>query len=197
MRVEMSVPLEPVAYTAPVDLALDPPGHPRHRLVEYVHDRPGLSITDLAALTGLGHTTVCHHLGVLLRRGLVARERWGGAVRVFPATFSRTQRALVALSLAGRTAGVLRALAANPRATPATLARELGIHRQAVQWHLARLEKAGVIRVDRDHRPYRLTLTIRPEAVLRLLPPSPEPAPELPPLEYAAASSGNLDLPPA
>lgn len=158
------------APPAAANLALDPPHHPRHRILEEVGSRPGMSITDLAGATGLGHTTVCHHLGVLLRRGLIARERWGGSVRIFPATFSRTQRALVALARAGRTGDVLRALAAQPRASPAALARELGLHRQAVQWHLARLEKAGVLRVDREHRPYRLALTIRPESVARLLP---------------------------
>jgi DNA-binding IclR family transcriptional regulator len=150
---------------------LDPPHHPRHRILEEVGARPGLSITDIATATGLGHTTVCHHLAVLQRRRFVVRERWGGAVRIFPANLAPVQRALVALSHQGKTGAVLRALAAEPRATPASLARVLGLHRQAVQWHLARLEKAGVVQVDREHRPYRLNLTIRPETVVRLLPP--------------------------
>jgi DNA-binding transcriptional ArsR family regulator len=151
---------------------LEAPGHPRRRIMQEVQASPGVSITDLAALTGLGHTTVCHHLAVLQRRGLVVRERWGGSVRVFPTNLSPTHRTLLALARSGRTGDVLRALAGDPRATPASLARTLQLHRQAVQWHLARLEKAGMIRVDREHRPYRLALTVRPDAIMRLLPPS-------------------------
>lgn len=169
-------PLAPVADDAGTNL--EGPGHPRRRIMQEVQGSPGVSITDLAALTGLGHTTVCHHLAVLQRRGLVVRERWGGSVRVFPTNLSPTHRTLLALARSGRTGDVLRALATDPRATPASLARALQLHRQAVQWHLARLEKAGMIRVDREHRPYRLTLTVRPDAVMRLLPPSSAPAAE-------------------
>jgi predicted transcriptional regulator len=182
-----------VAEPALAGVPADPAGHPRRRILEEVAQRPGVSITDLAAVTGLGHTTVCHHLGVLLRRGLVLRERWGGSVRVFPVSLSPTHRALVAIARSGRSGEVLRALATDPRSTPATLARQLGLHRQAVQWHLGRLEKAGVLRVDREHRPYRLALTVRPDAVLRLLGPGAGSAPAAP----RAASVPALALPPA
>jgi DNA-binding transcriptional ArsR family regulator len=98
-------------------------------------------------------------------------------VRIFPTNLSPTHRALLALARSGKTGAVLRALAAEPRSTPAALARSLGMHRQAVQWHLARLEKAGMVHMDREHRPYRITLAVRPEALLRMLPPEPEAAP--------------------
>ncbi|MCA1812978.1 MAG: MarR family transcriptional regulator [Halobacteriales archaeon] len=162
-----AVTASPVA--APTILQ-EPAGHPRTRIIAEVRSRPGVSITDLALATELGHTTVCHHLGVLQRRGLVVRERWGGSVRIFPTDLSPTHRALLAQVRAGRTGEVLRALAARPRSSPTALGRELGLHRQAVQWHLSRLEKAGIVRVDREHRPYRITLTVKPESVLRLVP---------------------------
>lgn len=148
----------------------DPPGHPRHRILEVLGAQPGLSITELALATQMGHTTACHHLAVLHRKGLIVRERWGGAVRLFPATLMPLQRSLAALTRCGTTAQVLRELARDPRGTPATLSATLGLHRQAIQWHLARLEQAGLLHVDRDHRPYRLQMVVRPEAVLRVLP---------------------------
>jgi len=143
--------------------------HPRARITAEVQANPGASITDLASATGLGHTTVGHHVAVLQRRGLVVRERWGGSVRVFPTELNPLHRALLAQVRAPRTGEVLRALAEQPRATPIALSKLLGLHGKAVQWHLSRLEQAGILRVDRQHRPYRLALIVRPEAVLRLL----------------------------
>jgi predicted transcriptional regulator len=184
-----------------VHMAADPPGHPRHHILDIVQGRPGVSITDLAAATGLGHTTVCHHLAVLHRRAAVVRERWGGSVRVFPVDMSPTHRALLAQARAGRTGEVLRALAAAPRAAPADLTRALGLHRQAVQWHLERLERAGLVLVDRTHRPYRIALNVRPETVLRLLPGpaapaggAPSPVAAMPP---PLAAEPVMALPPA
>jgi DNA-binding transcriptional ArsR family regulator len=172
------LPSGPGLSDAPLPTALrEAEGHPRARITAEVRARPGLSITDIALATGMGHTTVCHHLAVLQRRGMVVRERWGGTVRVFPTDLSPTHRALLAQVRAGRTGQVLRALARAPHANPTSLGRELGLHRQAVQWHLARLERAGIVRVDREHRPYRIALTVKPEAVLRLLPEEPAASP--------------------
>lgn len=184
MTESMLLPLQLDAAAAPPPAAPSPvaPGRlpegerrPRDRIAAEVRAQPGASITELALATGLGHTTVCHHLAVLHRRGLVVRERWGGSVRVFPTDLSPTHRALLAQVRTRRTGDVLRALAQDPRASPAALSRRIGMHRQAVQWHLTRLERAGIVRLDRDHRPYRITLNVRPEAVLRLAAPPPVP----------------------
>jgi predicted transcriptional regulator len=53
-------------------------------------------------------------------------------------------------------APVLAALRAEPGASKTALARRLAIARATLAWHLGRLERAGLVRCERDGREVRV-----------------------------------------
>jgi len=113
----------------------------REKLATLVHDEPGISFNDAAKRLGLGAGTLTYHAHVLERSGIVFSARDGQQRRFFPVS-------------GGRVAGVaslgdraLAALSAGPRGL-AELARELGVSRQALHYHLKRLAREGKVRAQ-------------------------------------------------
>jgi DNA-binding transcriptional ArsR family regulator len=83
-----------------------------------------------------------HHLRALERGRLVRKERDGARLR-FYSSGAEARPGFAAEVLAPLQASILRALAARPGLSQAALADELGVSRQALNYHVQRLRRAG------------------------------------------------------
>lgn len=127
----------------------------RRRILDLLHERPGLGAAEAARVLALDPTTIRYHLRRLAREGLAvehgvpARPRYFAAGSVAPA-----QRARHCATDARRR--VLDAVAAAPGLTPTVLARGLALARPTVSWHVGRLARDGLVVVERAGREVRV-----------------------------------------
>lgn len=137
---------------------------PRRRVVhDTIAEHPGVTVRELARLTGLSHGVASHHITVLARHGKVTRFREGRATRLFPGhgRFDATWTQVAALrdpalrDLHGWLAG-------NPGRTQAEVVRAMagqGWTRARTQRGLARLLRAGLAAASPSGRRQRYSAT--------------------------------------
>lgn len=124
----------------------------RRRIFDVVRARPGQSIAEISAAVGVSHSTASYHLDRLLEFNLLAATPDGNKTRFFVnggAYTEEERRVLTALSNA-ETRRLLATVVANPGCYRAELTTRLGVSSPTVNWHLARLLQAGLVR--EEHR---------------------------------------------
>jgi DNA-binding transcriptional ArsR family regulator len=127
--------------------------HPvRESIVGLVQAEPGIHAQRLRRELGLGWGTLAHHLRVLETWGLVALLRDGNKVKAFPSEWSPAERRRAAALASPGTSQVYQAITETPGAEQRQLAVTVGRSHPTVIWHAERLEKAGLIRVERRGR---------------------------------------------
>lgn len=136
--------------------------HPRRaQIVALLRSEPGATSSGLARAMGVSRQTVEHHLRVLVRTGWVVEHASGRSVHHFESdglVDVPLREARVALAAAGR-AAVARALAqAEAPRTQAELEASLGLQQRLVSYHLARLERSGLVEAIKG-RPRRYAPT--------------------------------------
>jgi predicted transcriptional regulator len=140
--------------------------HPtRRRIYDHLLALPGDHFRSIARSLDLGMGVARHHLDVLLSRDLVYADKSSGRVRYYVKTPSAQieMNDLYAKhwTLRDTRQRILRVVQTMDVATPTKVAGMMGISRQLAAYHLAQLEKAGVLRYEK--RGYRL----RPAAPIR------------------------------
>ena len=124
----------------------------RRRIFDVVRARPGQSIAEISAAVGVSHSTASYHLDRLLEFSLLAATQDGNKTRFFVnggAYTEEERRVLTALSNA-ETRRVLAVLLAHPGSYRAELTALLSVSSPTVNWHLARLLAASLVR--EEHR---------------------------------------------
>ncbi|MHB8633665.1 MAG: winged helix-turn-helix transcriptional regulator [Thermoplasmatota archaeon] len=136
------------------DQLLDNPH--RARVYEAVCTDPGLSIVSLRGRCGISWTTAVHHLRRLEQGGLVVSVREGGFRRYFAGRSeeARQCRPIAALARPG-TRRVADVVAQSPGLNQKELCRLLGIANPAASKQLARLNRLGLVEVQREGRQRR------------------------------------------
>lgn len=111
----------------------------RERIVALVRERPGITFGELRRALRVGAGTLTYHARVLEKAGVIFSRPDGQTRRFYPvgagpveATPPLSERALTAL----RERGPMRA---------SDLARELGVSRQALHYHLKRMMEEGTL----------------------------------------------------
>lgn len=135
----------------------------RARVLALLRERPGLGTTEAARELGLDPTTVSYHLRRLAKERLVVTEGKGRCARHFASgSLAAPERVRI---LAERTSPqVLAAIRDAPGAPTASLAARVDIARTTLRWHLASLERAGLVRCERDGARVRVFPVFRKEA---------------------------------
>ena len=132
--------------------------HPiRRRIYDHLVRLPGDHFRSVARSLNLAVGTARYHLDALAREGLVYKQDTNGRARYYVTGGEAEVNRLYARhweyrDVRLRILGLLRRMES---AQPATIAKALGMSRQLVSYHLARLEKAGRVRRHGVH--YRLT----------------------------------------
>lgn len=128
------------------DRAVD---HPRRQeVLAAVEASPGISLNELGRRTEIPKSALTHHLRVLERLGFLTSRRERIWTRFFPPHHVRRKIAIVTT----RQEDVTQLLSREPGLSQTDLATRLGLQRKAAQYHLDRLEQAGVVRSDRSGR---------------------------------------------
>lgn len=122
----------------------------RDRLLDYLHERPGCCIQDIADHLGIARTSAVHHVRVLRRDRQVVVQRKGRRVLHFPtAVDDRVHRTILAAWRLDTARAILEHLSRDPRASWRAVARSLGVTPRAVRWHLQRMQADGLLRIRR------------------------------------------------
>lgn len=122
--------------------------HPaRDRLLEHIRRSPGAHLSALVKEVG-SYGAAVYHLSRMEREGLVRSARDGMRRCFYPIEIRPT----VDTHLSEIARGILRLVAANPGLSLSEAGRQMGISRQLVAHHLARLEEAGFVERRGDGR---------------------------------------------
>lgn len=124
----------------------------RERLYLLVEGRPGMSFGDLGEAAGMREGVLAHHLATLEREGLVRRQRLGTRLAFYAAQSPTAARQVPALQAR------LLALVRRGPVSQAEAARQLGVTRQALHYHVKALHALGLLEVAREGRETPLAL---------------------------------------
>ncbi|HWG91982.1 MAG TPA: winged helix-turn-helix transcriptional regulator, partial [Candidatus Thermoplasmatota archaeon] len=124
----------------------------RRDVYELLKENPGLSAAEVAARTGLTHQTITYHLTVLTSSRLVVAQGRGARKFYFVngSSFSPEERRLMSVIKDRETMEVLKLVVDAPGLCKKDLAERLGVSRQTVNWHLSKLEEAGLVAETKD-----------------------------------------------
>ena len=153
--------------------------------------QPGLTIRQVAVRLGVSHATTTYHLGVMVRKGLLLRQRDGREVRHFLNSGSgSTDQFVEALYRDARKRKVIEFLAAREVALSINkMALHLGLPFGYLKRTLQQLETQGLVALPSvcmryyvEVRPQlrSLVATFNPEADLREKAPAPKDDPTPP-----------------
>lgn len=120
--------------------------HPsRARLVDIVRRSPGVSLADAQRASGLANGPFEHHLGKLVASGRVVVIEHGRARLL---RLAESGPLALAPGTAASVAGLVRS---RGQVRAADVARELGLSRQALHYHVRQLAEQGIIdaRIER------------------------------------------------
>lgn len=129
----------------------------RARLLDALRARPGLAVVDAARAVDVDPSTALYHLRRLVDEGVAVAEGARRAARYFAVgTVPPAQRLRIVAERESEP--IIEAIRAEPGASKTRLAQRLAIARASLSWHLGRLERAGLVRCERDGREVKVYL---------------------------------------
>jgi len=134
--------------------------HPaRGALLDVIQAEPGIHFGELQRRTRMANGTLAHHLGKLEHSGLVTARRLGRYATYFPGAAvpdGAAQAAAVSRSTGAQL--VLDAVRRQPGSSNLQLAHLTGLRPSTVNYHLQRLQDAGLVGIVRDGRSVRASV---------------------------------------
>ena len=123
-----------------------------------VSKSPGLTIADIARISGVRPQTARYHLSVLGKGGFVTTRRRGNKVHLFATGIGLpdAHRELLAVGAGSTTMRVLLEVVQAPGASRRSLRQATGLMRTAVAWHVRKLTRLGLVRAESEHGVSRL-----------------------------------------
>lgn len=142
--------LGPAPSTLPAFVDLPVLTNAQERILAYARASPGLTIRDMAKGLGVSHATMTHHLGLLVRKGMLARDRDGREVRHYPVGTERRKLTIEALCRDPRKRLVYEFLAGAPDAMSINrMAQKLQMPFGYLKRTLEQFEKQGLVTLYR------------------------------------------------
>ena len=144
-------------------LTVNPPAltPAQERVLALVAEFPGMTIRQLTTPLGSSHATVTYHLSLLVRKGLLVRERDGREVRHYLADDGRPTRYLTALSRhPGKRAILIFLASQSTNLSVNKMARQLGLPFGFLKRTLMALDRQGLIRLE--SRNFRYFVHVEP-----------------------------------
>ena len=123
----------------------------RERVFALIKAEPGIHASDLAAKAGVSWGTATYHLDVLSQCGMIVAHKDGRYRRYF-ANGCPGDKDVQSILRNARSAAVRDLVALRPGLSQRDLSEAAGMSPQALHWHLVRLERAGLVRREREGR---------------------------------------------
>jgi DNA-binding transcriptional ArsR family regulator len=130
---------------------LEHPG--RQEVYERVKAAPGINFVQLAQQVAFGSSTLNYHLRVLERNEYIASVKDGRYLRFFDrqaGTYSGAKKVQVSALRNVQTAAMARHIRDHPGVAQCDLAAAFGVTASTVNWHMTRLQSAGLVERQRD-----------------------------------------------
>jgi len=124
--------------------------HPtRQRIYFHIVQLPGDHFRSIVRSLHLALGTASHHLEILVREGLVLRDRASGRCRYYPkgheSQAERNRLFMRHWNFRDLRVRILFAVANSPRARPVDIGRKLRVSRQLASYHLNQLVGMGLV----------------------------------------------------
>jgi DNA-binding transcriptional ArsR family regulator len=126
----------------------------RQEVYERVKSQPGVSFHELNDQVEFGASTLNYHLRVLERNGFVTRLKDGRYVRFFDrqsGAYAGGRKVALSALKNQTTAAIAREILRRPGVAQCDLASRFDIAASTVNWHVKRLQDAGLVEKQRDH----------------------------------------------
>lgn len=119
----------------------------RQAVFERVVAAPGTTAGGIARALGVERRTVNHHLTVLHEFGAIEARQMGKRIRFYKngGAYSESEKLAHAALANPKAVAVARVLARAPGVGLAELAQSTGLAKSTAKWHLARLERMGLV----------------------------------------------------
>jgi DNA-binding transcriptional ArsR family regulator len=133
------------------DEVLEHPG--RQEVYERVKASPGINFVQLCEQVEFGASTLTYHLRVLERNEYVTSVKDGRYLRFFDrqgGAYSGAKKVAVSALRNASSAAMARHIRANPGVNQRDLAVAFGVTASTVNWHMTRLQSAGLVERQRD-----------------------------------------------
>lgn len=140
----------------------------RTRVRSHVEANPGVHFNAIGRALDIATGQTQYHLRRLLESGSLRRLEVSGRTHYFPAGYSETEQAAIALLRRETTREIVLLLLDDEIDRPAELADSAGVARSTVEWHLGTLVDHGFAEKVRDGRTVSVRLT-EPELLRELL----------------------------
>lgn len=130
---------------------LEHPG--RQEVYERVKASPGISFVQLAEQVSFGQSTLNYHLRVLEKNEFIASVKDGRYLRFFDrqaGSYAGHRKHAVSALRNETSAAMARHIRAHPGVVQRDLAAAFGVTASTVNWHVTRLEAAGLVTRARD-----------------------------------------------
>ncbi|MHB8605474.1 MAG: winged helix-turn-helix transcriptional regulator [Thermoplasmatota archaeon] len=126
----------------------------RKTIYDTVCAKPGIGVQELAALTTISYSTASYHLDRLVEAHMIVVSQDGNKLRYYKngGSFTEAERKVLPVLKNAEALRVLEAIVASPGTYRAALAEKLGVTPTTINWHLKRLNEAGLIEEVREGR---------------------------------------------
>jgi predicted transcriptional regulator len=136
----------------------------RRALLQIVEQSRAIHKSELCRQVDRAWGTVGYHIRMLKKEGLIATDRAGGLLWVFPAKLVRWERNQARLLAEPGVEELVAELKKGPSTTVQALVKSLDLPTKTIRRHLSRLEEAEM--VDRTSgRPQKFTIVAPIEVV--------------------------------
>ena len=141
----------------------------RRRIYEYVSARPGMHLRGIARSLSLPLGTALYHLDCLVNAELVVVRRDGRYKRFFANhTLGRREKDYISVFHHAVPRRIMAVLLAQGRRTQRELARDVGVSRSTLSFHVTNMVRQGILRCE--HRwPENLYDAVEPELAARVV----------------------------
>jgi predicted transcriptional regulator len=125
----------------------------RKRITEYIRRNPGVHFRQISRDLDLAVGQVDFHLNALVKGEVLVKETGTGNVRFFVRDkFSKDERKAMSILRREIPRGIVLYLLDNPGSGPSKILENFNFTSATMSYHLRRLEKIGVLRVDQKGR---------------------------------------------
>ena len=128
--------------------------HPfRRDLYTVLCENPGTYLLELVEMLESPLGTLTWHLRILEREGLVKSVKFAGKRIYYPNMLRSEQAEMAFLTLRGKIAKkIFLYIVNNPGCYQEEIAERLDVHHDTIRWHVSRMEKVGLVKVEKVGR---------------------------------------------